>query len=87
VFFFDAGKPVYELVRPDGEAYVMQALCKGVDPDLSEASLPTLGYRLAMPEGWTYRVRVLDEELVIDTTRSLATVLQDELENSYTLPY
>jgi len=87
VFFFDAGKPVYELVRPDGEAYVMQALCKGVDPDLSEASLPTLGERLAMPEGWTYRVRVLDEELVIDTTRSLATVLQDELENSYTLPY
>ena len=32
-------------------------------------------------------VRVLEEELVIDTTKSLATVLQDEFENSYTLPY
>jgi hypothetical protein len=40
-----------------------------------------------MPEGWSYRVRVLEEELVIDTTASLATVLQDEFENSYTLPY
>lgn len=87
VFFFDAGKPVYELVRPDGEAYVMQAFCIAVDPELSEATLPTLGERLALPEGWSFRVRVLEEELVIDTTKSLATVLQDEFENSYTLPY
>ena len=87
VFFFDAGKPVYELVNPEGEAYVMQALCIGVDPDITEASLPSLGERLAMPAGWTYRTRILDEELVIDTTKSLATVLQDEFENPYTLPY
>jgi hypothetical protein len=45
-----------------------------------------LGARLALPEGWSYRHRVLDEELVIDTTTDLATVLQDELENTYTLP-
>jgi hypothetical protein len=31
VFFWDAGTEVYELVRPDGEAYVMQALCTAVD--------------------------------------------------------
>jgi hypothetical protein len=86
VFFFDAGKPVYELVDPDGLAYVMQALCVGVDPSIDEAALATLGERLAMPEGWTYRVRVLDDELVVDTTGRVATVLQDELENSYTLP-
>jgi hypothetical protein len=30
---------------------------------------------------------VLETELVVDTTQSLATVLQDEFENSYTLPY
>ena len=87
VFFWDAGKTVYELVNPDGVAYVMQALCIGVDPTMSEETLPTLGSRLSMPEGWTYRTRVLDEELVVDTTQSLATVLQDEFENSYTLPY
>ena len=86
VFFFDAGKPVYELVDPDGLAYVMQAYCIGVDPTTDEASLHSLGERLSMPEGWTYRVRVLDEELVVDTTDRIATVLQDEFENSYTLP-
>jgi hypothetical protein len=86
VFFFDAGKPVYELVGPDGKAYVMQALCIGVDPTITEASLADLGGRLDMPEGWTYRTRILDEELVVDTTATVATVLQDEFENSYTLP-
>jgi hypothetical protein len=86
VFFFDAGAPVHELVNPDGLAYVMQAYCIGVDPTLTEGDLDGLGARLALPEGWTFRTRLLDEELVVDTTATIATVLQDELENTYTLP-
>lgn len=86
MFYFDAGKSVYELVRPDGVAYVMQARCIGVDPHMTEESLETLGSRLALPSGWTYRPRVLDAELVVDTTSHVATVLQDEFENTYTLP-
>ena len=87
VFYWDAGKPVFELVNTAGEAYVMQALCMGVDPTMSQESLPTLGERLAVPQGWAYRMRVLTQELVVDTTSTIATVLQDEFENSYTLPY
>jgi len=86
IFFFDAGQTVHELVNPEGLAYVMQALCVGVDPTMSVESLDTLGERLSMPEGWSYRSRVLTEDLIIDTTGSPATVLQDEFENSYTLP-
>jgi hypothetical protein len=86
VFFFDAGSPVHELVNPDGLAYVMQAYCIGVDPTLTAEDLPALGQRLDLPEGWTFRTRILDEELVVDTTATIATVLQDELENTYTLP-
>lgn len=86
VFFFDAGKPVYELVNPEGLTYVMQAYCIGVDPTLTEDGLAALGDRLALPDGWTFRTRILDEELVVDTTATIATVLQDELENTYTLP-
>ena len=86
VFFWDAGKKVYELVNPDGLAYVMQARCIGVDPTISEESLDTLGDKLSLPAGWSYRVRVLDKELVVDTTTHVATVLQDEFENTYTLP-
>ena len=85
-FFFDAGKPVHELVDADGTAYVMQAYCVGVDPTLTEADLPSLGDRLDLPAGWSFRTRVLDDELVVDTTATVATVIQDELENTYTLP-
>lgn len=87
VFYFDAGKPVYELIDPDGREFVMQARCIGVDPAMSEESLATLGERLALPAGWSYRMRMLDSELVIDTSATLATVVQDEFENTYTLPY
>lgn len=87
VFFWDKGTEVYELVRPDGEAYVMQALCTGVDPTIAIENLSSLGSRLQLPEGWSYRVRILEEDLVVDTSDHLATVVQDEFENSYTLPY
>ena len=86
VFFFDAGAPVHELVNAEGLAYVMQAYCVGVDPTLTEESLGALGERLALPEGWSFRTRILDEELIVDTTATIATVVQDELENTYTLP-
>ena len=87
VFFFDAGSVVYELINPDGKAYIMQAYCVGVDPSLNQSNLGDLAGRLKLPAGWTFRSRILDEELVVDTTDHPATVVQDELENTYTLPY
>ncbi len=86
-FFFDEGSVVYELVNPEGKAYVLQAYCIGVDATINQDNLATLGERLSMPEGWSYRSRILDEELLVDTTGQMATVIQDEFENTYTLPY
>jgi hypothetical protein len=84
-FFFDAGSPVFELVDPEGFVHVMQARCVGVDPEMNEEALVTLGDRLALPEGWMYRTRILDDELVVDTSDHLASVIQDEFENTYSL--
>ena len=86
VFFWDAGKEVFELVDPNGAAFVMQAYCIAVDSSLNFDSLRTLGDRLNLPEGWSYRTRVLTEEMISDTTANMATVVQDEFENTYTLP-
>jgi hypothetical protein len=86
VFFFDAGRTVHELVDPNGRAFVMQAYCVGVDPMLTVAGLDHLGERLSLPAGWSFRTRTLDSELIVDTTDHVATVVQDELENTYTLP-
>ena len=87
VFFFDAGSVVYELINAEGKAYVMQAYCVGVDPSLDQSNLGELAGRLDLPVGWSFRQRILDEELIVDTTDHPATVVQDKLENTYTLPY
>jgi hypothetical protein len=83
VFGFDAGSEVYELVAPDGTTYVMQARSQIVDESLDEADLPDLGERLELPEGWVYQVRTLDEALALRSTGGVATVVQDELQNTY----
>lgn len=81
---FDAGREVYELLAPDGSVYVMQAYAQIVDATLSETDLPTLDARITLPSGWAYRARTLDTTLVV-ATPGMATVLQDDLQNTYSL--
>jgi hypothetical protein len=83
VFTFAAGRPVYELVDPDGNVYVMQTWSQQKDPALVEADLPGLASRLSLPDGWSYRTRTLDEPLSVDTSMVAAQVLQDDLGNSF----
>lgn len=83
VFTYDAGQTVYELTSEDGTKYVMQSWSQQKDPSLVESGLAGLGSRLQLPAGWTYTARTLDEPLTVDTTSQTATVVQDDLGNSY----
>ncbi|MDY6998342.1 MAG: hypothetical protein SW019_17215 [Actinomycetota bacterium] len=85
VFVFNQGSTVFELVDADGRVWVMQTFSQVVDPDLSYDDLAGLATRLNLPDGWSYRARVLDGELRIDTSSQAAQVLQDDLTNSYSL--
>jgi len=82
-FLFRAGGEVYELVDPDGRIYVMQSYSQAVDPSLTAADLPELGSRLVLPGGWDFRVRVPDADYVVEDQSGIATVVQDELQNTY----
>jgi haloalkane dehalogenase len=82
-YVFKAGQTVYELVSPDNQVYVMQSYSQIVDASLTEADLNTLADRLNLPEGWQYRVRTLDVDYVVRSMDGTATVIQDELENTY----
>jgi len=82
-WLFAAGRPVYELVTPDGKIYVMQAYAHIVDDSLTMDALPALGDRLNIPEGWRYRVRIPDQDLALLAVGGQAHVLQDELQNTY----
>ncbi len=87
VFVFDSGEPVFELTDPGGGRWVMQTWSQVVDPPaLAYEDLPGLATRLDLPpQGWSYRMRVLDDDLRIDTSSQAAQVLQDDLTNSYSL--
>jgi len=84
-FVFDAGRPVFELIDPDGRRWTMQTWSQMVDPTLSLDDLPGLANRLKLPAGWTYESRTLTSPLKIDTTTETAHVTQDDLANSYSL--
>lgn len=83
VFRFDAGTEVHELTDPDGRRYVMQSYAHIVDDTLDLATLAGLGDRLALPDGWSFASRVLDEQLDVLSTDGVATVVQDDLQNTY----
>jgi hypothetical protein len=82
-FAFNAGPTVYMLIAADGTEYIMQSWSQQRDATLTEDELANLGTRLQLPEGWQFVSRVLSEDLVVDTTQTLAYVFQDELMNSY----
>lgn len=85
VFTFDAGRRVYELVDPDGRRWIMQTYSQTVDRTLGLDDLAGLADRLSVPPGWRYETRVPSSPIVVDTTSRPASVLQDDLANSYSL--
>ena len=84
-WLFNQGRRVYELTSPEGQTYIMQSYSMTIDPDLGLNDLETLGERLMMPEGWIYSTRILERSLEARNPDGMATVIQDELENTYQL--
>ncbi len=85
-YTYNEGSEVYLLDAPDGEVFVMQSYNAHTDEGLvAEESPATLGSRLTLPEGWKFRVKTLDRDLVVSQgkTGKLAHVMQDDLLNRY----
>jgi hypothetical protein len=80
----DTGKTVYELVGPDGKIYDMQSYSVQKTAQ-TEPDLATLGARLTLPTGWSYRTRTLTAPLQITAVGGLATVVQDDFDDTYQL--
>ncbi len=81
---YDAGKPVYELVDPQGQVFDMQSYSVQEAPQ-TEASLADLAGSLALPAGWSFQTRTLDAPLTVTAVGGMATIVQDDLSNTYQL--
>ena len=71
-----AGRPVYELVSPDGDVFTMQS--SNVPPS-EFAALPK---KLTLADGWRFRSRTPDQDVVIDLDGKVKVVM-DDLRNVY----
>jgi hypothetical protein len=79
---FLAGNPVFLMRSPEGVTWVMQTYTNHMASDLTEADLPELGQRLDLAEGWRFKAKTLDRDLILDTN-GLAHIVADDLENMY----
>jgi hypothetical protein len=86
-FKFSAGETVYELITPEGAVYTMFSLSLRIDPNNTIENLPTLGERLKkLPEGWKFRSRKLDQEMILTSNADSEppnTIVLDELVGNY----
>jgi haloalkane dehalogenase len=83
-YTFKADEPIFELIASDSRTFVMQAYALIVDPNLTYDQMAGIGGRLKLPDGWQYRSRVLDSDLVMSTTGK-AEIIQDDLDDTYQL--
>lgn len=83
VFHFRASSEIYELLAPLGKRYVMQSYASFVDSSLTIDGLPSLAKKIELPTGWRYKARQLEADLEVEDWQGIATVVQDELSNSY----
>ncbi len=81
-YLFRQGWPIHQLITADGRRYVMQSYSQQVDSKLDMANLGHLGARLKLPHGWSYQTLVPARDWVLEAS-GVATVLQDELLNTY----
>jgi len=80
---FSKGQPIFMLEDADGMPWVMQAYSNIVAPNLTYEELQMLDKKLQLPTGWKYRVKVLDQDLIIQAVNGNARIVQDDLENTY----
>jgi len=85
VYVFKAGRPIFELISPSKQVFVMQSYTLAYDPNLNLRRLQDVKYMTAknkMPKGWKYRTRTLKKDLTL-TAAGTTQVVNDQLRNTY----
>jgi hypothetical protein len=77
------GSRVYIMDDPDGNSFVMKSAGLIKHPDQKFEDLKNLGSRLKLAEGWGFRTKILEQELVFKTKDGKSFIVQDDIGNTY----
>lgn len=83
-WIYNANKPVFELVDPNGQVYVMQSYSVALHAQTIK-SLKDLGQNLHLPKGWQFKTGVIKKSEALIADHQKATVIQDNFLNTYQL--
>ncbi|HHT9950799.1 TPA: hypothetical protein ACT9K3_000622 [Legionella pneumophila] len=79
---YQADKPVFELIDPNGQVFVMQSYSVQKYPQTMN-TLTQLGAKLQLPKGWKFKTGVLNKPETIQAVNNKAVVVQDNFLNTY----
>lgn len=79
---YQADKPVFELIDPNGQVFVMQSYSVQKYPQTMD-NLKQLGDKLQLPKGWKFKTGVLNKLETIEAVNNKAVVVQDNFLNTY----
>ncbi len=84
-YLWNKGSKVFLMRTPGGKAWVMLSYTTEVDKDLTFDTLPQIGSQLNLPAGYSFEVKTLDKDLIIDPRNSdgIAYITRDNLHNVY----
>jgi hypothetical protein len=82
VYTYKAHKPIYELINPQGERFIMQSY-SDQKMKQTESSLNGLATQLTLPKGWSFHSHILNKDTYLSTVNHQAKLTQDNLLNSY----
>ena len=80
---YDSGQKVWEMLDDNGQVWILQAH----EAQFTIGDLDKLGSQMqSLPEGWSWRTRTLDKQLVLDLKESECNMgIGDEFHQYYTL--
>lgn len=81
-WIYQSGRPVYELINPKGQVFVMQSFSVQQHPQ-TEQSLSQLGSVLTLPAGWKFKTGILKQPEMLEAINNRAVVAQDNYLNTY----
>jgi hypothetical protein len=79
---YQPGKPIYELLAPSGEVFVMQSYSIQKLPQ-TEHTLYQLSTKLRLPKGWVFKTGTIKKTESIQAVNNLAIIIQDDFDNTY----
>lgn len=82
IYTYFANTKVYRLIDPSGKVYTMQSATRAIDSNQTIDQLDQLGSKLSLPSGWSFRIDVLEKDLILPSYGQ-TQIIQDEFQNTY----